>query len=220
MTFIDTWDSLNAAWDSGLSWDINIGPATDVTSYLDLITSAHRDKPKFVATVGITLQPLADLMVVLKSIPGKFDLDVATNSQLDAVGEWIGASRILQSSISNVYFAWDTPGLGWNQGTWWKPGLDLANLLVLPDEQYRTLLRARAAANNWDGTIPNAYEVWDLLFAGTDFTINMVDHQDMTMDFVLHSPTPPDALTLALVTGNFLTLKPAGVHATATAVSP
>lgn len=219
MTFVDTWDSEFATWDSGLSWDINIGVGLgDPQPYLDLVTSKHSDKPKFMAALEAVVRPVADITALLETIPGKFDLDTAVGVQLDAVGKWIGAPRVLTSAIAGVYFAWDTPALGWDQGVWWRPGLNLGNLLVLPDDQYRTLLRARAASNNWDGTIPRAYEVWDLLFADTDYTINIVDNGDMTMVFQLVAVAPPDALTVALVTGNFLTLKPAGVGATSVVI--
>lgn len=219
MSLVDTWDYIGATWDSGLQWDVNIGPGLgDATPYLDLVTSAHSDKPKFMAQLLACVQPFADTIAVLLTMPGKFDLDTAVGVQLDAVGEWIGTTRNLASPISGIYFAFDTVNLGFDQGVWWTPGDDLANLITLPDEQYRTLLRARVASNHWDGSIPNAYEVWDLLFADTNYTINIIDNGDMTMDFQLVSPTPPDALTIALVQGNYLTLKPAGVGATSTVV--
>jgi hypothetical protein len=82
--------------------------------------------------------------------------------------------------------------------------------LSLPDDAYRTLLRARIASNHWDGTIPGAYAIWNELFAGTGLGILIGDGGDMTMLYALTGPVP-DAVTLALFIGGYLTLKPATI---------
>lgn len=211
--FVDTWDSgaPGATWDSGLSWDVNVGDlAGDVSPYLDLITSEHRDKPLYVAVLTTFLQGLADLQITLASMPAKFDLDLAVGDQLDKVGEWIGFSRNVNVALTGVYFELDNAALGLDFGSMQGPGDPDSGLVVLPDDAYRTLLRAKVAANHWDGSIPGAYAAWDLAFAGTGFSIKIHDKQNMHMDYELTGPVP-DALTLALFTGGFLDLRPAGV---------
>lgn len=185
--------------------------AGDITEYLNLITSEHRDKPKFVAMMSLILQGLADAKAVAQSLPTVFDLDTAVGVQLDTVGLWIGRTRILRVPISNVYFSWDTPGLGWEQGVWYKTGDPTDSVASLPDEQYRTLLRAVAAANAWDGSIPDAYRVWGILFAGTGYGIIIIDNQDMSIDLGIYGHVP-DALTTALFQGGYLDLRPEGVR--------
>ena len=184
-----------------------------IEPYLSLITSEHADKPNFNAVMSLLLQPLADIKAQILALPGLFDLDVAVGQQLDFVGQWVGVSRYLQVPITDVYFSFDTVGLGFDEGTWWAPPAPLTQLDILPDDAYRTLLRARIASNNWDGTVPGAYSVWNILFAGTGYTIQITDNQDMTIDYNLVGPTP-DALTLALYEGGYLSLKPAGVEIT------
>ena len=216
MTFIDSWDSgePGAFWDSGLQWDVNIGPNFgDVVPYLDRITSEHRNKPKFVATLTALLSGVVDTIAALEAMPAAFDLDLAVGAQLDKIGEWVGITRDLNIPIAGVYFAFNTLGVGWNQGVWQGPGDPTGGLVVLPDAQYRTLLKAKIANNQWDGTIPGAYEVWDILFAGTGTGIDILDNQDMTMVITVTGP-PLDALTAAIVTQGYLNLKPAGVSAT------
>lgn len=216
MTYVDTWDSgqKGADWDSGLQWDINVGPAPgDIAQYLRLITSEHNDKPDFVSTVSALVQPMADLLVLYASLTPRYDLDTAVGAQLDVVGQWIGVSRVLTVALANPFFSWDEVGLGWDEGSWWSPDNPLTELIVLPDDAYRTLLRARAANNQWDGTIPGAYAIWNILFAGTGRTIDITDNEDMTMVFTLRG-TPPDAITLALLNDGLLSLRPAGVLAT------
>ena len=212
MSYIENWDSgqPNAFWDSGLQWDVNVGPSPgDVQPYLDLITSEHIDQPDFTTMVAAVLQPLCDSQVLVAGIPSLYDIDLAVGSQEDAVGEWVGVTRNISVPLTGVFFSWATPGLGWSEGNW-IVDIDATELVVLPDAQYRTLLYARVAANQWDGTIPGAYEVWDTLFVGTGTGILIQDYDDMHMAQALTGPVP-DAVTLALFQGGYLDLKPAGV---------
>lgn len=182
----------------------------DIQPYLDLITSEHASSPKFVAMISVIAQPFADGQQLLAGIPNDFDLDNAIGVQLDITGQWIGRTRQVREPITGVYFSFDTAGLGFDQGTWFGPFNPPDAVIQLPDDAYRTLLRATAVANQWNGSIPNAYDAWDILFAGTGFQVIIVDHDDMTMDLGLLGPAP-DALTLALFSGGYMDLKPAGV---------
>jgi len=211
MSYVDSWDE-GGRWDSGLQWDVNVGPNLgDVTPYLDRITSEHRSKPKFIAMVGGVLQPLADSQGLLNTLIALYDLDVAVGVQLDVIGKWIGQSRNLSVPLTGVYFSFDTAGVGFDQGTWHGPFDPVNDVVTLPDDAYRTLLRATIAANGWDGTIGGAYAAWNILFAGTGFGILIQDLGDMHMLFGLTGPLP-DAVTVALLEGGYLSLKPAGVQ--------
>ena len=95
-------------------------------------------------------------------------------------------------------------------GLWVGVGRFVASTMF-SDDQYRALLRARIARNHWDGSIPGAYAVWDQLFAGQNHTVYVIDYQDMSMDLGLVEPGAPDPVTLALLTGNYISLRPAGV---------
>jgi hypothetical protein len=213
MPLIDTWDSgePGAFWDSGLQWDVNDGPGLgDISAWLKLVTSRHKDKPNFIAMLSLVLQPLADIIEVTRSLPRLFDLDVAVGDQLDKVGEWVGVTRNITVPLTGIYFALDTAGVGLDQGTLQGPFDPTGGLLVLDDDSYRTLLRGRIASNHWDGTIPGAYAAWDILFSGTGFGILIQDGGNMTMIMALTGPVP-DAVTAALFTGGYLSLKPAAI---------
>lgn len=213
MTFIDSWDSgqPGATWDSGLQWDVNVGPSPgDAAPYLALVTSEHNQKPNYMAMVGAAIQPFVDVVFLLGSMPSAFDLDSAVGAQLDVDGEWIGASRQLSASIMNVYFSFDTAGLGFDQGVWEGPYNPSTYLVNLPDESYRLLLRAKILNDRWDGTIPSAYTIWSTVFDGTGFGILIQDLGNMHMIFALTGPTP-DPITLALFKGGYLNVRPLGV---------
>jgi hypothetical protein len=181
-----------------------------ITDYTSLITSEHADKPNFMAMVSLLAQWAVDRRNLLASIPGLYDIDTAVGQQLDRVGEWVGISRNLSLPLTGVYFSFDTAGLGFDQGTWQGPFDPTTGLVALPDDQYRILLYATIAANNWDGTVPGAYVAWSTVFAPLGYSILIADNQNMTMDVVLVGPAP-DAVTLALFTGGYLNLRPAGV---------
>jgi uncharacterized protein DUF2612 len=185
--------------------------SADIDDYVSLITSEHNQKPNYVATVKLRLQPYVDGQVVAESIPALFDLDVAVGQQLDFTGQWIGRTRFLETPL-NIFFSWDTPGLGWDQGIWDGPYLGQYGQVALPDSSYRTLLKATVAANYWDGTVPGAYKAWDTLFAMTPYYILIQDYGNMSMAIVLMSATPPDAVDTALFTSGELDLKPATVE--------
>lgn len=184
-----------------------------LSQYTSLITSEHNEKPRFMAMVSLLGQWAVDRRNMLASIPGLFDIDDAVGQQLDWVGQWVGVSRNLSLPLTGVYFSFDTAGLGFDQGTWLGPFDPTTGLVSLPDNAYRTLLYAVIAANNWDGMVPGAYTAWNTIFEPLGYSILIEDGQDMTMTVALIGPTP-DAVTLALFTGGYLNLRPAGVGIT------
>lgn len=210
---VQNWDTnqAGATWDSGLSWDVNVGPALgDTSKYLSLITSEHNQKPKFMTMVQNVVQSIADNIFVLNGMQVLFDVDTAIGDQLDIVGQWIGDTRNIAVPLTGIYFSFDTVGLGFNQGTWYSAFNPVTGIVMLSDEAFRTLLRARIANNAWDGTIPGAYAVWNTAFSGTGIGVLIQDLENMHMIMALIGPVP-DAVTLALFKGGYLNIKPAGV---------
>lgn len=190
----------------------------DTQDYVDLITAEHQDKPKFVAMIRALTAGLADTTNALLSMPNKFHLDEAEGVQLDAVGEWIGVTRYLTTPLVGVYFSWDDTTLtGWESGTWKALFDPDSGLTTLPDDAYRSLLRARAVANAWNGSMPSAAEIWEAVF-GVGQTVIIQDNQDMSM-IVGFVGSPLGAVQQALLTGGYIPLKPAGVRITYYAVS-
>lgn len=211
---VGNWDTglSGADWDSGLEWDATTGPSLgDISKYVALVTNEHADKPKFNALLAMLVQPIADIIALMQSMPAAFDLDEAIGAQLDIIGLWVGVTRNVTVPLANVYFSLDSLTLGLDQGTLQGPFDPTTGLVSLPDDIYRTLLRARIASNHWDGTIPGAYNAWNTLFAGTGFGILIQDGGNMSIVYALTGPVP-DAVTLALFTGGDLALKPSTVR--------
>ena len=155
-------------------------------SYLNLITSEFRDKPKYIAMLtGVFGQfvSTANLMAYINSC---LDPDIATGAQLDLIGQYIGQSRKLVFDVT---------------------GLETA----LSDEDYRFLLKAKIAQQAWDGTIEGIYKIWNELFDQAMFSI--VDNQDMTCQLVIN-PATLTQIQIELILLNVIVPKPAGVSYT------
>ena len=189
-----------------------------IETYLNLITSEHRDKPKFEATITAGVSPFAKIQDVLNGLPADFDIDTATGVQLDAVGVWIGRSRRIDTPLVGVYFAWDDLASdGWESGIWKGPFDPDSGLVDLPDDSYRVLLKAKIAANSWDGTIPGAYAIWATVFTNSQLVIQ--DNQDMSM-VVGIAGQPLSIVDQALLTNGYIPLKPEGVRIQYYAIAP
>ncbi len=155
-----------------------------ITPYLDLITSQHRDKDKFIRWATVLLEKIDAAATAANSIPSAFDIENAVGVQLDTQGELIGRTRYLPFQLPD--------------GT--SP--------VLNDEDYRTALKAKIAQNQWDGTIPRIYELWDDLFPGAKLRIT--DNQDMSMKATIRGEL--GLQSVHLVTVGYIIPKPTGVR--------
>ena len=189
------------------------------TDYTQLIPSENAAKPKFTAMVAAVTGCFADANNSAQSIEAAFDLDTAAGAQLDSIGRWVGASRYVSAPLSGIYFAFDTAGLGWDQGSWKGPYDPSEGLQGLDDATYRTLIRAKIAANHWDGTVASLLAILGVIFTDPLTTTYVVDNQDMTMTIGMVGSTP-SAINMALLTGGYLVPKPSGVRIIYGGVTP
>lgn len=146
-----------------------------VDDYVALIPPANADKPKFVATVAVTVAPFAALQTLLASLPEEFDLDNAIGAQLDAVGVRVGRSRQLPYPLQGIFFTWGDPARGWGKGIWKGPYSAGVGLYELDDDTYRRLLRAKILANRWDGTLVGAQAILDAYFTDPETLVFITD---------------------------------------------
>jgi hypothetical protein len=182
-----------------------------VDEYLALVTNEHSDRPKFMASLRAALEQMLAANNLVAAVEIAFDIDDAIGVQLDILGEWIGRTRFIGTPLVGAYFSWDDTVLdGWDSGVWKDLFDPDSGLVSLPDDSYRILLKAKIAANHWDGSIPGAYAVWAGAF-GASPALLIQDNQDMTMLVGIVGP-PLDAVTKALLTGGYIPLKPEGVR--------
>ena len=72
---------------------MNENSVPTLESYLALISPAHRGKPRFMALCAAVLSQAADLIRLYQVLPEAFDLNRASGTQLDAMGQLAGISR-------------------------------------------------------------------------------------------------------------------------------
>lgn len=158
-----------------------------IDKYLNNITSQHRDKPKFIGWLSSNLTIIDGIYNALKTMDEKFDIDNAIGNQLDVLGTIIGRERTLDFQPLNGY----------------DP--------VLDDETYRVLLKAKIAMNNWDGTIPQMYTIWNDIFGlDNDLSLQLQDNQDMSFNAYVTGYV--DQIQQDLIQHGYIIPKPEGVR--------
>lgn len=180
-----------------------------MSKYTDLVTAEHSQRPRFMAVIEASTDGQVDQQVSTLLLPRDYDLDSAVGVQLDAVGKWVGVTRYILTPLTGVYFAFDTPGVGWNQGYWRGRFDPLQGLTTLSDEFFRVLIRATIALNHWDGTLQTAIDALAPLFP--DNLVYVQDNQDMSISVAIAGP-PLDVILAALLSGGYLAVKPVGVR--------
>jgi Protein of unknown function (DUF2612) len=178
--------------------------------YLDLITSEHQPRPNYISSVTASVEPFVDDQAVVSSLPCLFDLDISVGEQEDFVGQWIGKTRYVH--LINVFFTWDSFGLGWDEANWRGPFDPEAAIATLDDYHFRLLLYSAIVVNHWDGSVPNAYRAWDILFADSGYKVLIQDNGNMTMMLGLMGTGRIDAVTQALFQNGEMGLRPEGIE--------
>lgn len=181
-----------------------------LSDYLALITTEHSSRPKFMAMLAAVIGPMIEVMNASAQLPADFDLDQAIGAQLDVIGLWVGIGRRVNTPLVGVYFSLDTAGVEFDQGVWKGKFDPDSGVVELDDDTYRILIRAKIGANRWDGTLSGSKAILDLVFSG-DTHVFLQDNQDMSMTIGV-SGEMPSAISLALLTGGYIPIKPEGVR--------
>lgn len=186
-----------------------------MSKYTELITNYHVTKPLFLKHVDLITRPFTDISGITADILRKFDLDSAQGEQLDIVGLWVGRGRDVTTPISNVYFSWDTDGLGWGQGNWQGPYDPDNGFTALSDDVYRLVLKAKIAINQWDGTVGGLEDLMEQIFQGTGIDMQIIDNMDMSISInaiAINGIDNTSAELIEVIKSGALTVKAAGVR--------
>lgn len=129
-----------------------------VQFYLDLFTSQYQGSPKLLKWAQVVLQYFDDCFACLNTFDKSFDLFTAVGAQLDILGTIVGVGRTVsfQPTVGS-------PTLG--------------------DDDYRLLVKARIAFNQWNGKIDSLQAIWLQLFPSGNIAV--IDGQNMSMTVAL-----------------------------------
>lgn len=184
----------------------------DVSSYIAKIPPLNAGKPKFIATLKMLLQPFVDAQNFVYSIPSYFDLDSAIGAQLDIVGKWVNRSRQIPVPLPAPWLCCDDPLHGIDFAPVYVPGLSSGTALTgLDDDTYRRLLKAKIAANSWDGTAESARVILQSFFdefPGCNVIVQ--DAMNGSMILAITGVIPP-LVDLQIVAQSLIIDKPQGI---------
>ena len=155
--------------------------------YINLITSEHANKPKYVAWMKVLLTPFIDAINLNKSIKSAFYINNAVGVQLDIIGKWLGLSRQVDFQPTN------------------------GSSSILNDKYYRIALKAKIVKNLWKGTIEDFYNMWQILFNGEDLQVYLADNQNMDYVIVTWDSTTQDPMISDLLRNGYIIPRPAGL---------
>ena len=155
----------------------------DIESYLNMITSEHRDKPKYQALVRLLLTPIVNLQILNHTMMSILNIDTSVGDQLDKIGNILGLPRPVNFQPTD------------------------GSSSILNDDYYRLILKAKVAKNQWDGTKKGLYDMWVNLFPENPVLI--VDRQNMTATVAVVGLV--DQLSRDLIVHGYIIPKPVGV---------
>lgn len=181
-----------------------------VQDYINLVTEEYQNSPNFLAMISLVLGVPVQVQFLMDQMQGPlFNLQTPpVRNQLDIIGQWVGISRKVAVPITGIFFSWDdTAADGWDSGSWAPTG-NPTSIVDLPDDAYLNLIRAKIAANHWDGTTEEFYQILEEAFPM--YTILLLDDQNMSYRLGIIG-NPVDSLTLALFTGGYIPVRPEGV---------
>lgn len=120
------------------------------------VLQQHRGSPNAEGFLRGFYAPLTGAANACDDLTLALVLDNATGERLDLIGSIVGAGRDVAEGVTLEYFGFDGyPGsLGFGEGRLRREGEPLSATYVLPDTEYRTVIRAKIHLNNARGTGP------------------------------------------------------------------
>ncbi|NDJ56778.1 DUF2612 domain-containing protein [Enterobacteriaceae bacterium 4M9] len=178
--------------------------------YSTLVPIAQREAPKFCTTLDALGLAFSRQQKKSAWLVPAFDLDRAVGKQLDVLGEWIGQARAINAPIDDYFFSFDNEKLGFDLG-YWKNRYDADfGYVSLDDESYRTLLRAKVGANNWDGTMETLPDILQSIWPDKDIKISVIDNQNMSITIFMVGKSI-SFITKEIIRQGYLAIKPGGI---------
>lgn len=193
-------------------------------AYTALIAGAHTDKPKFKEWVYVLTEALDTARErLIQMLETDFGLETAIGAQLDAVGDRVGASRMLPMTLSDVYFALDdVNGIGLDLGVWKGPYDPGDGLVRLDDEIFRAVIKSTILMNHWNGCNETLPDYISGIFSNFGAEGKFMDLQDFqTMQVAMNitpGTTPP--IVYDLLSRRIIDVVAAGVYMNLTDNNP
>lgn len=159
------------------------------------VATQYTASEKFLAYIRALLDSSAELEAVLQRVAEQADIDLAEGVNLDVIGEIVGISRIIPSSVQFSFFGFqDTPAaLGFGEegepgigARFYDEGEPYLGTTVLNDPEYRLLIRAKIVKNHARGTNEDIISGLAYLFySGNDVPVVVEDVGGMAIQVAI-----------------------------------
>lgn len=183
--------------------------------YLSLITSQHKTKPKFMASVKASIDPLVDCIDCLDGLNEKFDIETASGDQLQILADWLGAPNSIPNSIPTPFFGFqgqsaslpmrETDDPSFIGGYWRESGVSGFSALKMSKQLFKRVAKASILLNHSDCSQDSAKQIISLV---TDKAFKFTDNFDMTITFTFLETYETSDIELV----RMMFPKPSGVH--------
>lgn len=152
--------------------------------YSNLIIYQYAKKPKALGTINAYLGEADRIIENLTDLINQWDIDQARAYSLDIIGRRVGVSRTLPAFVSKGYLGYlgSVGGRPWGEGIWYRKGESTGGSLMLTDEDYRFLIRAKIFKNFQNGTLDYVLNAMQSLLSED---ANIQDNYDMTATIFL-----------------------------------
>lgn len=158
--------------------------------YTALITSQHRTKPKYIASIKTSIYPFIACLSRLSELSQNYDVDTAEDPYLETLARWVGAPLIIPGVTELEYFGFmdqensltfgelDDPNIG---GYFRESGQSGVGGLVPQGELLRRLIKAKILRNHSVGTLDETRDILKMVLDHDLFVVK--DNRDMTVSF-------------------------------------
>ena len=162
----------------------------DQKKYIGLITSQHRAKPLYTASVNTSISPLIDCLNFLDQINGNYEIETASDPYLKTLAHWTGAPLIIPGATQLACFGFedqedsltfgelDDPDVG---GYFRESGQSGTGGLIPTGDFLRRLIKAKILKNKSTGNINETKEILGFVLNHNQFKV--IDNNDMTVTF-------------------------------------
>ena len=178
-------------------------------NYSDLLIWQYK-LPKAIAEIDMKSQFWIDFMEDCLKFIDMWNVDTAEKYSLDVLGRIFGVSRSSVSLTEKEYLTYyeKTGGLGWGRGRWYRSGEALRETILLTDQEFRFLIKARILKIYQN---PSLDYLTDALQALTGDDAYIVDNSDMTMKIYYGSTVALDSFIKFAIENLDILPRPVGV---------
>lgn len=180
--------------------------------YSDLLIWQYR-LPKATKEIDLITSPWVQFMQDCLTFIEMWDIDKAQKYSLDVLGRIFNVSRNSVSMQEKDYLTYyeQTGGKGWGEGRWYIKGEAFQETVVLSDEEYRFLIKARIWKLYQDASLDY---LTDALQALTGEDAYIVDNYDMTMKIYYSQHVQDDSFIKFAIENLDILPRPVGVKYT------